>query len=122
DTAVSGGSLEDRFSELLERFGPDKLAAQLVCSCADFPLPCANPEGTALTQEEFHTLLGSTGATVFFSRELCAKYFTYSSGDQAHFVLFDDADTLQAKVRLLTRLGVSRLLAIYPDAKQMGLL
>ncbi|MDO4286825.1 MAG: hypothetical protein Q4C40_03785 [Eubacteriales bacterium] len=122
DTAVSGGSLEDRFSELLQRFGTEKLAAQLVCSCADFPLPCANPEGTALTREEFHSLLNRTGATVFFSRELCAKYFTYSSGDQAHFVLFDDADTLRAKVRILTRLGVNRLLVIYPDAKEMGLL
>lgn len=121
DTAVSGGSLEERFSDLLERFGADRLAAQLVCSCSDFPLPCSNPDGTPLTPEEFQSLLDRTGAAIFFSRELCAKYFTYSSGDQAHFVLFDDADTLHAKARLLSRLGVRRLMAVYPDAKKMNL-
>lgn len=121
DTAVSGGSLEARFSSLLERFGADRLAAQLVCSCSDFPLPCSNPDGAPLSQEEFQLLLNRTGSTVFFSRELCAKYFTYSSGDQAHFVLFDDADTLRAKVRILSRLGVRHLMVVYPDAKKMGL-
>ncbi|HIV68296.1 MAG TPA: hypothetical protein IAA32_05450 [Candidatus Butyricicoccus stercorigallinarum] len=122
DTAISGGSLEERFSDLLRRFGRGRIAAQLVCSCADFPLPCANPSGTPLSPEAFDRLLRRTGSTVFFSRELCAKYFTYSDGAQAHFVLFDDADTLRAKARLLHRLGVSRLLAVYPDARRMGLL
>ena len=74
-----------------------------------------------MTPEEFQSLLDRTGAAIFFSRELCAKYFTYSSGDQAHFVLFDDADTLHAKARLLSRLGVRRLMAVYPDAKKMNL-
>lgn len=122
DTAISGGSLEGRFSELLRRFGRGRIAAQLVCSCADFPLPCANPNGTPLSPEEFQKLLHRTSSTVFFSRELCAKYFTYSDGDHAHFVLFDDADTLRTKARLLRGLGVSRLLAVYPDACRMGLL
>ena len=30
----------------------------------------------------------------YFSRELMAKYFTYSAGNSTHFVLFDDAETL----------------------------
>lgn len=122
DTAISGGSLERRFTELIERFGRARVAAQLVCACADFPLPCSNPNGTPLTSDDFQSLLRRTGSTVFFSRELCAKYFTYSDGDHAHFVLFDDADTLRAKARILRGLGVERLLAIYPDACQMQLL
>ena len=122
DTAISGGSLETRFAELSDRFGRGRIAAQLVCVCADFPLPCANPDGTPLTPEAFQALLRRTASTVFFSRELCAKYFTYSDGDHAHFVLFDDADTLRAKVRVLRGLGIDCLLAVYPDACSMGLL
>ncbi len=122
DTAISGGSLEARFSELAERFGRERIAAQLTCVCADFPLPCSNPDGAPLSHEQFQILLRRTGSTVFFSRELCAKYFTYSDGDNAHFVLFDDADTLRAKARTLRVLGIPRLLAIYPDACDMGLL
>lgn len=121
DTAISGGCLEDYFSDLLSRFGKERLAAQLTCSCMDFPLPCTSPTGTVLSQEQFQALRRSTGSTVFFSRELCAKYFTYTRNDQAHFVLFDDADTLRAKAQVLTRLGVRQLLAVYPDAKAMEL-
>lgn len=122
DTAISGGSLESRFSELMERFGRERMAAQLVCSCADFPLPCSNPDGTPLSAEAFQSLLQHTASSVFFSRELCAKYFTYSDGDHAHFVLFDDNDTLRAKARILRSLGIHCLMAIYPDALRMGLL
>lgn len=121
DTAISGGSLERRFSELIDRFGQQRIAAQLICSCADFPLPCSNPNGTPLSSDAFEKLLHDTGATVFFSRELCAKYFTYSNNNQAHFILFDDRDTLLTKTRILRNLGIQHLLAIYPDACQMGL-
>lgn len=43
DTAISGGSLEEYFSDLLSRFGAERLAAQLTCSCMDFPLPVRLP-------------------------------------------------------------------------------
>lgn len=39
DTVISGGSLEEYFSNLLSRFGEHRLAAQLTCTCMDFPLP-----------------------------------------------------------------------------------
>lgn len=122
DTAISGGSLETRFSELAERFGQERIAAQLVCSCADFLLPSSNPNGTPLSPDDFNELLQRTGSTIFFSRELCAKYFTYSAQSQAHFVLFDDADTLRTKARILHHIGIECLLAVYPDAQKMGLL
>ena len=122
DTAISGGGLVQRFESLAERFGRHRLAAQLVRSCADFPLPCAHPNGTPLTQSEFDALLERTHSSVFFSRELCAKYFTYTQNNQAHFVLFDDADTLLYKSRLLAGRGITTMLAVFPEAEQMGLL
>ena len=62
-------------------------------------------------------LLAETGAQVFFSHELCARYFTYTDREgAAHFVLFDDADTLAAKLAQLTGCGVQTVFALYPDA------
>ena len=58
-----------------------------------------------------------TGAQPFFSRELCAKYFTYMNADgQAHFVLYDDDSTLAAKLAQLAGCGVQNVFALFPDA------
>lgn len=37
--------------------------------------------------------------SVFFSQDLCARYFTYTRNGETHFVLYDDADTLSQKLR-----------------------
>lgn len=121
DTAISGGSLLHRFDSLAARYGRERLAAQLICSCADFPLPCSVPNGTALSPSEFDALREETHASLFFSKELCAKYFTYSKNDQAHFVLFDDSDTLQYKAEQLFHCGIETMLVVFPDARRMGL-
>ena len=56
--------------------------------------------------------------SVFFSRELCARYYTYMDRDTgAHFVLFDDGDTMLCKVEVARRAGVSVFLAPYEDIR-----
>ena len=56
--------------------------------------------------------------SVFFSRELCARYYTYMDRDTgAHFVLFDDGDTMLRKVEVARRAGVSLFLAPYEDIR-----
>ena len=45
--------------------------------------------------------------SVFFSQDLCARYFTYTQGGQGHFVLFDDGETIAHKLRTGTALGFS---------------
>ena len=70
-----------------------------------------------VSREATGALLAETGAQVFFSHELCARYFTYTDREgAAHFVLFDDADTLAAKLAQLTGCGVQTVFALYPDA------
>ena len=86
----------------------------------DFTLPSTTPNGKTLTKTERETLLAHTGAQAFFSRELCAKYFTYTDTDgRAHFVLFDDASTLEAKLAQLTGCGVQTVFALFPDAAEL---
>ena len=78
------------------------------------------PDGMTLTPEAREALRERTHAQVFFSKELCAKYFTYMDEEtRGHFVLFDDESTLEEKAMLLTRLGVHRLFALWPDVRHI---
>ena len=87
-SALSGGSLAQRLEEAAERFGRDRIALSLERSAEDF------------------------------SRELCARYYTYMNRDTgAHFVLFDDGDTMLRKVEVARQAGVSVFLAPYEDIR-----
>ncbi len=115
ETAISGGCLQERFQGLTQKY-PGRIAADLRAISRDFLLPSANTEGTPLSIEARNELRCKTGAQTFFSRELCARYFTYMDKENnGHFVLFDDADTLQAKCRCLQNLSVSPIFARYSD-------
>lgn len=117
ETAVSGGSLRGMIAELQNQYGRDRVAALLRPVCADFSLPAENAEGTPLTNEVREKLRERQGAQVFFSHELCAKYFTYMDADShGHFVLFDDDSTLEEKIIQLRKQDVRYLFVLYPDA------
>lgn len=114
-TAISGGCLRERFQGLTQKY-PGRIAADLRAISRDFLLPSANTEGTPLSVQARDALRAKIGAQTFFSRELCARYFTYMDKENnGHFVLFDDADTLQAKCRCLQELSVSPIFARYGD-------
>lgn len=73
----------------------------------DFTLPARTGEGTPLTAQELEALMERESPSVFFSQDLCARYFTYTQGGQGHFVLFDDGETIAHKLRTGTALGFS---------------
>ena len=56
---------------------------------------------------------------MFFSPELCARYFTYMQGGQAHFVLYDDAETMQQKMKLAKTMGYRAALVMYPEVSDL---
>lgn len=125
-TAICAGSLALRMREAAERFGPHRLTAALQRSAEDLTLPAPEGVGKTLSARELEELLHRTGAVVYFSPELCARYFTY--GDEkgrTHFVLFDDGDTMARKVETARGAGVRRFLAAWPEiwdiAPRLGL-
>lgn len=125
-SALSGGSLELRLEEAGERFGPDRVVLALELRREDFPLPSPTGGGKPLSREELEALKRRLSPSVFFSRELCARYFTYMDGEGTpHFVLFDDGDTLARKVEVARRAGVHTFLApwtqIAPFAGRLGI-
>lgn len=105
-TALSGGSLQGRLEEAGGTFGPGRLAVWVERTAEDFLLPSPNGAGAPLTVEELERRRREHGSELFFSGELCARYFTYMAGEKGHFVLFDDAGSLGKKLRLAAGLGI----------------
>ena len=82
----------------------------------DFFLPATRGVGHPISQEELRQLRRRLEPSVFFSPHLCARYFTYMSRETgAHFVLFDDRETLEKKRTLALELGIRRFFLLYPE-------
>lgn len=113
-SSLSGGSLELRLEEAVERFGPARTALALEKAAEDFTLPAPTGCGTPLSPKALAQLKERLSPSVFFSGDLCARYFTYMDGEgRAHFVLFDDEDTLRRKVEVARRAGIHTFLAAW---------
>lgn len=98
-TALSGGTLEGRFRGLMERFGASRIVMDIECMGEDFLLPAPKGCGDKLEYEEITQLMHRENASVFFSKELCARYFTYQNRENSlRFVLFDDQGTVREKI------------------------
>lgn len=115
-TALSGGTLRRRLEEVCRRFGPRRIALDLACVRADFSLPAPYGDGRMLTAQQLASLRAQR--PVFFSPELCARYFTYEQDGMTHLVLFDDADTLRRKIGLGTELGIAAGMLSLPEAAE----
>ena len=117
-TALSGGCLSQRLEEAKQHFGP-RLALDLQRLRMSFPLPCPSGEGSPMTASDLQKLMETQQPAVFFSPDLCAKYFTYICGDAIRFVLFDDAETLRKKIHMGRELGIHTGFMLYPETEDL---
>ena len=119
-SALSGGSLQQRLQEAVERFGAARVALAVERVAEDFFLPSPPGQGMPLTREELRQRLEERAPSVFFSSELCAHYFTYMSRQNgAHFVLFDDAGPIRKKLQVARNLGISSAVLAYPQVDDL---
>lgn len=110
-SAISGGSLALRLQEARDRFGANRVVLAVEKTAEDFLLPALTGCGTPLTPEQLEERKKNVCPTVFFSRELCARYFTYRDPDGGvHFVLFDDLDTISHKLKLARQADIHAFL------------
>ena len=109
-SALSGGSYTRRLEEAGQRFGgPGRLALLVERVAEDFRLPSPTGCGTALTRQALADQISQRATCVFFSDDLCQRYFTYMSRENgAHFVLFDDGASLRKKLHIARQLGICR--------------
>lgn len=118
--AVSGGSLRHRLEELITRWGKHRLVLCLRRTREDFFLPAPTGCGKPLTPEALAELRRQFEPRVFYSRDLCAHYFTYMSRSTgAHFVLFDDAESLRRKRALAQELGIGQFFLLCPEVADL---
>lgn len=118
-TALSGGSLRLRLQEAMRAYGPERVVPAAQRIMEDFTPPSRSGTGRRLSPEELRELQNQKRPNVFWSPELCARYFTYfTPAGQAHFVLYDDAETLRAKFRLAGELGIGECMAAWAELDQ----
>ena len=119
-TALSGGSLTRRFTEAAERYGRERLVPYLQRASEDFHLPAPGGRGHPLSREALTSLRSRLSPSIFYSRELCAYYFTYMSRDAgAHFVLFDNAESLRRKMAVAAESGLDEFFLVYPEVQDL---
>ena len=118
-TALSGGIFQQRLEEAVRRYGSGRLALDLQRLRMDFPLPCPSGEGTSLSGEALERLMAEKSPTVFYSTDLCARYFTCLREGDSHFILFDDAGTLQRKIQTGLSLGIPTGFLLYPEVEDL---
>lgn len=118
-TALSGGTLRQRLEAAAEAFGRKRLALDLQRLRMAFPLPCPAGEGEPLEAEELEALMGEKAPSVFYSADLCARYFTCTQGGESRFILFDDADTLRRKIQTGRDMGIQTGFLMYPEVSDL---
>ena len=119
-TAISGGNFVQRLQEAAAgRGGAGGLALDVQRLRMDFTLPAQSGEGRPLSGRELQDLLDRESPSVFFSQDLCARYFTYARDGETHFVLLDDADTLSQKLRTGGNMGFAAAFLMYPEVQDL---
>lgn len=108
--AISGGTLKQRLEEACQQFGRDRIVLWLEQTAEDFLLPSPTGCGTPLSPDQLARLRERLHPSVFFSQELCSRYFTYMEAGTGHFVLFDDGDTLKRKTDAARQSGITSFL------------
>lgn len=120
-TAISGGSFTERLQEAAQsRGGAGRLALDVQRLRMDFRLPARSGEGTLLSGEALGHLMERESPAVFFSQDLCARYFTYCRNGETHFVLFDDAGTLNQKLKTGANMGFSAAFLMWPEVPDIA--
>ena len=108
-TAISGGNV----SEYLK--GEKDVFIEPLRHC--FTLPSRSGNGTPINEmrlEKFRATAECRG----FSRELGCKYFIWEGG----CVLYDDAESIGWKIKLLQALGAERIILPYSSKRVRGFL
>lgn len=119
-TALSGGDLTERLEQAIAVYPGRRLALDIQRLRMDFALPSRSGEGQPLSESALGTLMEAHQPAVFFSHALCTRYFTYTQNGAAHFILFDDANTLRKKLQIGSKLGYCAAFFQWPEIRDIA--
>jgi len=112
--AISGGTLNRRLADAIEKYGVDRLAIETERVRVDFTLPAMTGVGRELSNAEFRVLIDRYDPKSFFSPELMVNYFTYHNEHGTHFVLHDNAESLRRKLTAVSDAEIEHAFLFYP--------
>lgn len=118
-TAISGGTFQQRLEDAVRRFGRGQVALDIQRLAMDFRLPAPSGSGAPLEPAALQALLRDMDPATFYSRDLCARYFTYAHEGATHFVLYDDVETIRQKIRTGHEMGLCAAFLMYPEVKDL---
>lgn len=113
-SGVTSGTLERRLRIAKERYGHARPVLAVEWLRQDLPLPTEG-KGEPLTQLALESQMRRLEPAVFFDRGLCAHYYTYMNGSQAHFVVFDTPRSIRAKIAIAEQMGLPAVLMAAPE-------
>ncbi len=118
-SAVTGGSYKLMLSDWIERNGKSP-ALEITPLFHDYRLPVGESPTVELGQDGLAALFEKYDPLTFFSSELSANYFTYKDFDgDIHFVLFDDARSIAAKLRIAAAMNCRYAVALFPEIREL---
>ena len=112
-TALSGGTLKRHISDAQKKYGARRVALEIERVCMDFMLPSHGGAGRELTKETLNELIERHKSAPLFSLDLMVNYFTYRDNKDVHFVLFDNAKSIEKKLKAGSRAGVEHAFLRY---------
>ncbi|MDR3310346.1 MAG: hypothetical protein LBS90_03220 [Oscillospiraceae bacterium] len=115
-SALSGGYLMNHIAAAVKKYGRERVAIELDRVIMDFTLPSFTGVGEEITRGEAERRRGES--PVFFADSLCVNYFMYSDGNK-HIVLYDDAESVNAKLALAAEFGIRDVFIYYPQVKDI---
>ena len=119
ETALSGGTLTEYLKGAVAKYGASRIALDIERIRMDFTLPSYDGKGEALTAEQLEKLLKQRHSPSFLSKDLCAHYFTYRNKNAAHFVLYDNAQSIKRKMVIAEKMSIKTAFLFYPEVSNI---
>ncbi len=118
DMTISAGNMKNILEYAILEHGKDRISAQISYNIFRFEIP--SDEKRPLTLDILPDL---TGQNIFFSENLMLNYYTTMiSKEKCHFTAFDDMNTLQKKIELLTSLNINKIFISEKNVKNFKIL
>ena len=112
---LSGGTFSRRLQDARKRWGT-QVTLMVECVPWRFSLPCPPGQEQPLDREQLEHML-SRRPHVWFSKSLCAQYFTCSSKDGPRLILFDNAASVRQKLELAAQCQISEALLSWEEVR-----
>ena len=118
-SAVTNGSCSEAYARAVARYTPERVALLYEPVCSDYVMTPDLGLSDSITKTQLSEIMNREHAVPYYSSELCAYYFTYKDGNNNHFILFDDENSMLKKLTTAKNCGFKEAFILYPDTERV---